>query len=236
MLHLTMRLAQVAAANARGDQFIRRSPALAIMLADRDAYRRLFNDRSGWRGARSARLTIAHSFAGEIEEAEIQRDRAVGWINWHSELATEHETRDQSGPGVSDFAAVIFGSIARGNFDVADRNLVRWNREFALSVSTEVAELAWLFERYGEKPLLSELAGFAASSQCNSFALKASLLASPIRLSRDTLKSLSRSAAATAAKYKSSSKNLRHDSERRMDGDIVQAALTALFHGSRSSA
>src|SRR4051794_29176618 len=56
VLGVTMQLAQVAAANSRGDQYIRSSPSLAVILGDPDAYRRLFNDRSGWRGARDARL------------------------------------------------------------------------------------------------------------------------------------------------------------------------------------
>ena len=84
VLGVTMRLAQVAAANSRGDAFIRRSPSLAVILGDPDAYRRLFNDRSGWRGARDARLTVAHTFSNEVEEAEIHCDRAIGWINWNA--------------------------------------------------------------------------------------------------------------------------------------------------------
>lgn len=83
-LGITMRLAQVVAANSRGDEFIRKSPALAATLGDRDAYRRLFSDRSGWRGARDARLTIAHAFSNEMEEAEIHCRRAIDWINWNA--------------------------------------------------------------------------------------------------------------------------------------------------------
>jgi hypothetical protein len=45
VLGITMRLAQVAAANSRGDQFIRRSPSLAVILGDPDAYRRLTEGR-----------------------------------------------------------------------------------------------------------------------------------------------------------------------------------------------
>src|SRR5690606_35535519 len=71
-LSLCMRLAQAVTANLRGDEFIRSSPALAIVLGDADSYRRLFADRAGWRGARSARLTVAHRFAGDTEESEIQ--------------------------------------------------------------------------------------------------------------------------------------------------------------------
>lgn len=107
-LDLSMRLAQLTTAHTRGDEFIRSSPALATVLGDSDSYRRLFADRSWWRGARSARLTIAHRFAGDVEEAQIQFDSAVRWINWHIEQPHDEWGHDRDGPEIDDYAAVLF--------------------------------------------------------------------------------------------------------------------------------
>src|SRR6266568_8144748 len=125
-----MRLAQVAAANSRGDAFIRRSPSLAVILGDPDAYRRLFNDRSGWRGARDARLTVAHAFSNGMEEAEIHCERAIGWINWNARQPSDERdlAHTRSGPDAKDFAAVLFLSILLSDFESVDRNLCHWNR------------------------------------------------------------------------------------------------------------
>lgn len=235
VLGLTMRLAHVAAANARGDEFIRRSPSLAVVLGDRDAYRRLFNDRSGWRGARNARLTIAHSFAGEMEEASIQGDRTVGWINWNSQQRKENEAHGRSGPDTSDFAAVMFENAVHGHYATVDKNLSRWNRRFASSAGDEVLELVWQFGRYSGKSLLNEIATFAATTDSASFELKISLLARPQKLTAAVLKPLARSAALASSNVDSSPEGLTYDGERKMESNVVQAALTALLHSSRQN-
>lgn len=146
ILNVVMRLAQAATANMRGDEFIRRSPALAVKLGDPDAQRRLFADRSGWRGARSARLTISHSFSGDQEEALIQRESTIRWINWHVEQPREERPHDRKGPGVSDFAAVLFQTTLQGGFENVDRNLARWNFRFSLSTSDELLRLLEQYE------------------------------------------------------------------------------------------
>src|SRR5262245_49720564 len=86
------------------------SPSLAVILGDPDAYRRLFSDRSGWRGARDARLTVAHAFSNELEEAEIHCDRLIGWINWNARQPRNDRefARPRTHPEDSDFAAVLF--------------------------------------------------------------------------------------------------------------------------------
>lgn len=118
-----MQMAQVASANSRGDEYIRRAPGLAVVLGDQDASRRLLNDRSGWRGARNCRLTLAYCFRGELEEAEIHYGRAVAWINWHFRQRDEDDDYRRSGSSDVDFASVMFFSAVTGRIDVADKNL-----------------------------------------------------------------------------------------------------------------
>lgn len=233
VLGVTMRLAQVAAANSRGDEFIRRSPALAVTLGDRDAYRRLFSDRSGWRGARDARLTVAHAFSNEMLEAEIHSSRAIDWINWNvrrerDERELPHERR---GPNHKDFASVIFLKILQKDFKAVDQNLHRWNRGLSVPVARESIKLARQYECATGVSVLASLASFAATSKSKSFVLKAILLGSETALTSNERKSLSRSL--IEAKLKAENVvTLRENG----GGDFVYAAFASLVHDGPASA
>jgi hypothetical protein len=238
VLGISMRLAQVATANMRGDEFIRSSPALAIVLGDADSYRRLFSDRSGWRGARSARLTVAHHFAGDIEEAQIQCGSTVRWINWHIEQRGDRKHRDRTGPEVDDYVAVLFQHVAEGRFDTVDRNLARWNDRFSLSASDELLAMLALFDEANDKTILADFVSFAASDKCMSRALKLRLLSRPRYLGRQEVKALAKAVKTSAPADENNEKNeaFSTESDQADGGDIVQAALTMLFYGARATA
>lgn len=233
VLGITMRLAQVAAANSRGDQFIRRSPSLAVILGDPDAYRRLFNDRSGWRGARDARLTVAHAFSNEMEEAKIHCDRVIGWINWNARQPRDEREfpQDRSGPQENDFAAIIFLEIVQGGFKSVDGNLCQWNRSFALSVAQQAIKLARQYECATGAGVLDSLATFAATAKCKSFALKVSLLRSVTALTSQQRRALARSLKAMSVKPEEGDRTREW-----VDGDIIYAAFAALIYDSAASA
>ena len=233
VLGVTMRLAQVTAANSRGDQFIRRSPSLAVILGDPDAYRRLFNDRSGWRGARDARLTVAHAFSDEMEEAEIHCERTIGWINWYARQPRDERElpHTRSGPDESDFAAILFLNILRSDFELLDRNLCHWNQSFALSVSLEAVNLARQYECATGTRVIDSLAAFASTVKCKSFALKASLLRSATALTSQQRRYLARSSKVMSVKPKTNDRP--RESE---DGDVIYAAFAALMHDGPLSA
>jgi hypothetical protein len=233
VLGVTMRLAQVAAANNRGDAFIRRSPSSAVILGDRDAYRRLFNDRSGWRGARDARLTVAYAFSNEMEEADIHCDRAIGWINWNSRQPREERAlpHSQSGPDAKDFAAVLLLSILRSDFQIVDRNLCRWSRSFALSVSGHAIKLAQQYECSTGIRVVERLASFASSAKSKSFALKISLLKSATLLTSKQRKSLARSLNTMTVKPEAVDRY-----REAVDADVIYGAFAALTHAGPQSA
>lgn len=237
VLNLTMRIAQVATASMRGDEFIRRSPALAVKLGDPDVQRRLFADRSGWRGARSARLTVSCSFAGDVEEAIIQRESAIRWINWHAQLHTEEPTRERAGPETSDFAAVLFASILHGDFENVDKNLDRWNFRFSLSASDELLALLDQLKLTTGDGALTEFVAFVASDRCKSAALKVRLLTRPQHISRAQAKRLSASLNAFSMPDEQEVRQpYSLGVDKSIAGDIIQAAITALLMGSRSAA
>jgi hypothetical protein len=237
VLGLSMRLAQATTANMRGDKFIRSSPALAILLGDADSYRRLLADRSGWRGARSARLTVAHRFAGDTEEAEIQCASTVRWINWHNAQPRDKTHRDRAGAGVDDYAAVLFQHVAEGAFGIVDRNLGRWNYRFSLSASGKLLQLLELFDQANGTTVLPDFVSFAVSDQCTSQALKLRLLSRPRSLSRQQGKALVKTieiqVSADDDDVEDEGFSIKPKQEK--IGDIVQAALTTLFYSSRSA-
>ena len=242
VLGLSMRLAQVATANMRGDKFIRSSPALAIVLGDADAYRRLFADRSGWRGARSARLTVAHRFAHDTEDAQILCASTVRWINWHFAQPREKTHHDRAGPEVDDYAAVLFQGVAEGEFGTVDRNLARWNSRFSLSASGELLQLLMLFDQVNGTTMLADFVSFAASEQCTSQALKLRLLARPRNLSRQQVRALAKAIGTPASADDDDDdddeeeEGFRIESKQGSVSCIVQAALTTLFYSSRAAA
>ena len=235
VLGLSMRLGQAATANMRGDGFIRSSPALAIVLGDADSYRRLFADRSGWRGARSARLTIAHCFAGDVEEAQIQCESAIRWINWHITQPHDEIPRNPAGPSVEDYVSVLFLRIVQGEFSTVDCNLARWNNRFSLSASEKLLQLLELFDQVNGSSILTDFVLFAASDECTSQALKLELLSHPRYLSSKQVKQLAKSVSASVSED-GKEEDFSLELERTNCGDIVQAALTSLFHNLRAAA
>lgn len=235
VLGLATQLAQVSAANARGDQFIRKSPALATVLGDRDATRRLFLDRSGWRGARNVRLVIAHSFLNEFDEAEIHYDRAINWINWHLRSNQGEERPDKEGPKAIDFAIVIFFSILRGRFSNADRNLSGWAFPFTQSVCSKVVSLIEQYDALTQNDVMSKLANFAASRECHSLALQVSLLSNSSMLDSAAMKRIARSVSSLMAAEKPEDDQRYFDHKKALELQLAQASFAALVTNSRQS-
>jgi hypothetical protein len=233
VLGLSMRLGQVATANMRGDEFIRRSPALAIVLGDSDSYRRLFADRSGWRGARSARLTVAHRFAGDSQEAQIQCESAIRWINWHSAQLREETHRDLAGPEVGDYSAVLFHHVVQGELSRVDHNLTRWNDRFSMSASNELFQLLELLDQASGTSILSDFVSFTVSKECTSQALKLQLLSQPRHLRKQQVRLLANAIVTSASHI---NEEVERSPVERSRSYVVDAALTTLFHSSRAAA
>ncbi|HEN3605499.1 TPA: hypothetical protein U5E23_002777, partial [Yersinia enterocolitica] len=236
VLSLTMQLSQVASANARGDQFIRRSPALATILGDSDASRRLFNDRSGWRGGRDARLIVAYSFTDELDEARIHQNRAIGWINWHLNNDDETKRFDRSGPEASDVAAIMFLSVLKNEYSSFNRNIQIWSFKFALSVIEELITLCAQHEVSNGSEALQTLAKFAASKRCLSLTLQIGLLSKECGLSKSQLKAVSLATSLLSQSYKNKVPEDNSDYKMELQGAIAGAAMDSLIVNSRQAA
>lgn len=234
ILNITMQLSQLASANARGDQFIRRSPALATILGDSDASRRLFNDRSGWRGARDARLVVAYCFSDDLDEAHIHQSRAIGWINWYLHSDEETKLYDRAGPEASDIAAVMFVNVLRNEFSSFNRNILLWHVEFALSVIDDLITLCVQHQASNGSAALQNLTKFGASKRCVSLALQVGLLSKEWGLAKSQLKALSRAASSLSQRLKKKVPEARSDYEMKLQGAIGRAALSSIAINSKS--
>lgn len=236
MLKLTMQLAQVTSANAKGDQFIRRSPGVAVILGGQEASHRLFQDRSGWCGEKYARLTLAYAFLGALEEAEIYLHRTIEWINWHYRNHSHEEQIDRSGPSTSDFAAVVFLYILQGAYASADRNLANWDFKYALSVCQLVIAFIEQYKTLTGIDLFDDLVEFASSKNCQSLALQISLLASKRSLDFEDLKRVARAVNTATKTIGSDVFDSSYDHEQTQQCALSNASLAALLHNSRQSA
>jgi len=236
IMMLAMQLSQIASANARGDHFIQASPSLATILGDVDASRRLFTDRSGWRGARDGRVAIACSLLGESEEARIHQHRAIGWINWY--LGSFEESGDPRRLDLEarDIAAVMFVSVVEGEFSFFNRNILNWQFSFALSVVDELIDLCSHLDIASDDHVLVNLADFAASKNCESLALQVGLLSKEWGLDREKLRSISRAASGLARQVDERLPAQDFDFELSAQIAISKAAMASLVVNTKHSA
>ncbi|RAP43392.1 hypothetical protein BYZ73_00470 [Rhodovulum viride] len=237
VLRLIMKLVEVASANAKGDHFIRLSPSLAVLLGDRDVSRRLFNDRTGWHGARNARLTVSHIFQGEIEEAAIHANRTGGWIRWYLDNRSDDERYNRSGPRARDFSAVLMHMLVSGKFELVSRNLSTLGPRFAFSVVKDLIGQVHQFDLSSNGGLLNRIAAFAGSKNCRSIALQLSLLSQGRCLQPDEYRRIARASSSTAADNpKLNDTGRDYDHTRSLENEVGSAALVALLFNSRQSA
>jgi hypothetical protein len=158
LVRLLIELSTVAAVDERGANYILDHPDLMVGAEDVDARRRLFEAKTSWPGTRHARLAIAHTIAGEAEEANRHAHAADEWIEHFLRSDTENRTREQS-PGELDVAAIPLFLVSQGLCGRAAAYLGRWRDWFSYEVCKHVCELAHLARdfRGGSK---SQLGGF----------------------------------------------------------------------------
>lgn len=235
-LKLSMKLAQVAAASDRGDEFIRRAPAMAMVLGDRDVTRRLFIDRAGWRGARDSRLIVANSFANDFHEARIHQQRAIGWINWFWRQNDEQSRINRQGYDADDVAAILFLDVLENRESGFMHRMSPWRFTFAATVVDKLIALCETYEKATGSPALESLVGFARSKKCTSLALHIGLLNSNHRIGQEKIRTIARNASTLAASFKGDQASDRLDTGRENLGLITGAALVSLLENSKQSA
>ena len=140
LVHLLVELSTITAVDQRGTRYILKNPDLTVTLNDADAMRRLFETRSGWPGARHARLAIANTLADDSEEAFRHLRLTHDWVE--HELRNTEERRCEDTYEQLDIAALPFCMITNGNIENAVRYLSRWYHWYAFEVCEHLFDLS----------------------------------------------------------------------------------------------
>ena len=132
LVRLLVELSTIAVVDQRGAHYILANPDLAVALNDADTMRRLFETRSGWPGARHARLAIANTLAGDTEEAYRHVRKSHEWVE-HERRNREYRRREDSYERL-DIAALAFFMITNDRVENAVPYLSRWDDWYAFEV------------------------------------------------------------------------------------------------------
>ncbi len=139
IVDLLVELATIAVVHERGEEFLTKNPDLVIALGDPEAQRKLFESRSGWFGARPARLAIAYTTDEDLGEAYRFAERSNNWLNWF--LDRDDDNPRHANPEINEFTALPFYLFAKGRMADARRNIARWRNFHGYKVSVRLFDL-----------------------------------------------------------------------------------------------
>ncbi len=133
LVHLLLELSTIAAVDRRGADYILDFPDLVIAARDVDATRRLFEIHTAWQGTRHARLTIAHTLSGDLDEASRHALRTRDWLRHYRQQDHDDQIR-REGPEHLDVAAIPFFLNAQGRNGDAVTSMWGWKDWYAYEV------------------------------------------------------------------------------------------------------
>jgi hypothetical protein len=147
LVHLLVELSTIAASDQKGSEYILDYPDLVVASQDVDAMRRLFETRTTWPGTRHARLAIANTLSGDLDDAYRHAVSADEWILHYRQQEREHGM-GHAGPERLDIAAIPFCLITQNRAEHAISFMRGWKDWYAYEVGEhlfgllEQAELA----------------------------------------------------------------------------------------------
>lgn len=153
LVQLQVELSTVAAVDQRGAEYIAEHPDLVVVAQDVDATRRLFETRTGWPGARHARLAIANTLSGDTEEAHRHINMALEWITHYFRIAPEMRVNEPR-PDRLDIAAIPFFWIAEGQPERALRFLRNWKDWYKYEFCEHVFDFLRIRQSRQNEPFL----------------------------------------------------------------------------------
>lgn len=163
LLQLLVELSTMAAGDERGDNYILDNPDLVVAAQDVDATRRLFELRTAWPGSRHSRLVIAHSLAGDSNEANRHAATAIEWIE-HYLRSDKDEFTDSPSPEELDLAAIPFFLLCENRSAEAATYMQTWRDWYAYQLCKRVYILCGLGTIH-RAALEKELQRFVIQSQ-----------------------------------------------------------------------
>ena len=140
LVHLLVELSTIAAVDHRGDDYILDYPDLVIASQDVDAARRLFEIHTTWPGSRHARLAIASTLSGDLDDAYRHVVSANEWI-FHYRQQDHDNSRERAGPERLDIAAIPFCLITHDRSENAIDFMRGWKDWYAYEVGEHLFSL-----------------------------------------------------------------------------------------------
>ena len=141
LVHLLVELSTIAAFDERGASYILDCPDLVIAAQDVDATRRLFESRTDWPGTRHARLAIASTLSGDLDDAYRHAVSADEWITHYRQLEREPGVI-HVGPEPIDIAAVPLCLIVQNRSKDAISFMRGWTDWYSYEVGEHLFRLA----------------------------------------------------------------------------------------------
>lgn len=132
IIPLMIELSSLVSINQRGTNYLLSSPDLTALAKDIHSFRRLFETRTTWGGARHSRLAIANTLLGDFHEATRNIQNAREWVRHYVESDRQRKEEDNyyhkevARPDKIDIAAIPFGEIVQGNVDTAISFISIW--------------------------------------------------------------------------------------------------------------
>ena len=232
LVRLLVELSTIAAVDQRGARYLLENPDLAVALNDADAMRRLFETRSGWPGARHARLSIANTLAGDVEEAYRNVRAAHEWVE--HELRNKEEKQPEDSYKRLDIAALPFSMIMSGHVKSAAQYLRQWYDWYAFEVCEHLFDIlhhAQLIRAQSEQQFTSFVNNLTALGHIAA-ALSFSKLSKPI--TKDLIQKLSRRCRRETKLLRSGAFTRIYNYE--IEDGLRKSSALALMHGLKSEA
>lgn len=233
LVHLLLELSTIAAVDRRGADYILNSPDLVIAARDVDATRRLFETHTAWQGTRHARLTIAHTLSGDLDEATRHAIRTDDWLGHHRQRDRDRDMV-RAGPERLDIAAIPLFLIAQDRNRDAIGFMRGWKDWYAYEVGERLFGL--LQQQQAASGSDTVIKGFLAvlTSDIGCIAAALSFLELPRASQKELIEKLAR-ACKRATKLEMSDDIPRRQEYRLQDG-LHKASAVASSLGLRAEA
>lgn len=144
LVRLLLELSTLAAVDQRGTDYLLDYPDLAVAAQDVDSIRRMFESRTIWPGTRHARLTIAYTLSGDLDEANRHANACNEWVEHCRRIDSSRDVHES--PDQIDIAALPLFFLSQGNCREAASYLNGFQEWYAYGVCKLITELSGLLQ------------------------------------------------------------------------------------------
>ena len=142
LVHLLLEMSTITSVEHRGASYVLNYPDLVIAAEDVDAIRRLVETHTTWQGTRHARLAIANTLSGDMDEACHHIVSLQDWLYHFWEQERKHQTQlHDAGYEDLDIAAIAFFHIMQNRPQEANEFMKGWKDWYAYRVGEHLFAL-----------------------------------------------------------------------------------------------